>query len=204
MKKQSQKQDQKQGQNQGDERPLRLSVRPMRCTDAPAIYRILKDPDVRGPFGLFAKGHFNKNAVKGWCAIAESSNNETTGVDKFYVIRDARRIIGYVGMGQDTDHPERAGRWEVGYFLDPRYQGRGIMSRILGERIKAARETGLVKEFYGAVKHDNEASRQLLEKLGFVRNGVDHKWAPYIIRADGTGEQTAVPKRRMQVFELKA
>lgn len=182
--------------------PADITKRPMRMADRDRIFAILSDPAVRVPFGLFNERHFTKDAVIGWCRIADSSNQETTGIDKFYVIKKGRRIIGYFGAGQDTDHPEREGRWELGYFLDPRYHGQGIIPGILTDFIRQARRGGLVKEFYGAVKPDNQASQRVLEKLGFVPNGVDDQWAPFKIERDGSYKKCAVPRKRMQVFEL--
>lgn len=180
-----------------------VTLRPMRLPDRNRIFAILSDSGVRKPFALFHEKSFGREAVTGWCRLAQDSNRESMGLDQFYVIKKGRRLIGYFGAGPESDDPRKAGRWEVGYFLDPRYRGQGIMPAVLSEFVTKARRGGLVQEFRGVVKPDNQASARVLEKVGFIRRGVDKAWAPYIFHQDGSVEPCRPPRQPMQRFVLK-
>lgn len=175
----------------------------MRLSDRDRIFAILSDPSVRKPFALFHEKSFSREAVTGWCRIAQACNRESPGPDQFYVIKKGRRIIGYFGTGPESDKPAHTGRWEVGYFLDPRFRGQGIMPAVLSEFVTKARRSGLVQEFYGAVRPGNHASARVLEKAGFLRVGVDKAWTPCVFHQDGRAEPCRPPWQPMQVFALK-
>ncbi len=59
---------------------------------------------------------------------------------------------------------EMAGKQEVGYWLGREFWGRGIATWALGAFLELVK----IRPLYGYVVKDNLASRQVLEKYGFV------------------------------------
>ena len=176
----------------------------MLAKDRDDIYAILQDSAVRVPFSLFSEPHFNKNSVTGWCRVAAEVNRGTEGIDRFYVLQDKGRTIGYFGAGSDPDEKDES-CWEVGYFLDRRYHGQGIVPHVFSGYIEEARNLSLAKTFCAAVKPDNYPSQRVLEKVGFECKGVFKKWSPIIIHKDGSCEEVTPPRSspKMKKFELK-
>jgi len=85
----------------------------------------------------------------------------------------------------------RGGRQQVGYYLGRDYWGRGLATRGLREMLTLIEERPL----YGCVAADNEGSRRVLEKCGFVLIGEEQAFArsrgetirELILRLDATG-----------------
>lgn len=73
-------------------------------------------------------------------------------------------LIGTVGFAQGkTD--------EIAYFLDPEYQGQGIMLPCLSGFIDLIFARFTLPRLRADVYHDNPASMALLHRLGFVQTG---------------------------------
>ena len=86
-----------------------------------------------------------------------------------YVI--VRRSDG-LAVGDAGFHgPPRDGEVEIGYALVPAARGDGLAGEATGLLVDWARAQPGVRRVAARVDPSNEASRRLLEKLGFVRDG---------------------------------
>ena len=103
-----------------------------------------------------------------WWLNMVSQNEGKDGI--FRAVTADGKIVGNISVERKSDVYEKDG--EIGYLLAEEFRGRGIMSRavelvcpIAFEQLGLARITGMVYE-------PNGASRKVLEKNGFVLEGI--------------------------------
>lgn len=89
-----------------------------------------------------------------------------------YGIFEKGQLVGTVGF-QHGD--ERNGRVEVGYWLAPPFQRRGLATWALRTVLKAAFEHTTLHRVEARVQKENQRSIALLHKLGFQYEGVERE-----------------------------
>ena len=95
-------------------------------------------------------------------------------------------LIGTVGYARNKSD-------EIAYFLDPAYQGRGIMHACLAGFIDMIFAEFATQRLRAEVYHDNPASMALLRRLGFEESG------SYV----GTCSTQRPKAERLHVFDLR-
>lgn len=149
----------------------RVSLRTVESEDTPFLQRAYANPGIRYPAGTALK---NRDEVESW--------NEGDDKDQFLVTLDGAdagpgqpddadvRRIGAVDV-RDADWK----RPELGYWLIPEVHGEGYGTEAVAlvlDHVFRTYDTPAV----GATAMDfNEASRGLLESLGFTEEGVVRK-----------------------------
>lgn len=88
-------------------------------------------------------------------------------------------LLGGVGLKPLAD--VHAGTAEIGYWLGEPYWGQGIVSRAVARMVEYAFDELLFVRLQAGVFAGNDASMRVLEKNGFVREGVLRKH----VRKDG-------------------
>lgn len=90
----------------------------------------------------------------------------------------AKELIGDVGFWRFVAPRSRA---EAGAKLMPAYQGRGLMVQALGECLRMGFERFGLNSVEGHLTLENRRSMKLVEKLGFVQEGVlrEHSYDPF-------------------------
>jgi [ribosomal protein S5]-alanine N-acetyltransferase len=135
--------------------------------DAPAVAEHLQERQIYEntlripwPYGLAD--------AQAWLADAEAG----AGAHGVLAIREpGGRMIGATGFHEVVP----AHRAEVGYWLARPFWGRGLMTRVVAAMVRRAwDELGLVRLQAEVFAH-NRASMRVLEKNGFVREGVLRK-----------------------------
>ena len=84
-------------------------------------------------------------------------------------------VVGGIGVvpGKDTERISA----EMGYWLGEKYWNKGIVSRAISEMVNYVfTELPITKLFAGVYSH-NPASMRVLEKAGFVKEGILRKTA---------------------------
>lgn len=84
-------------------------------------------------------------------------------------LREGGALIGSVGF---YDYDAEVRSMEIGYDLDPAFWGRGLMTEALTTILDFAFERLDVNRAQAIAMPRNRASRRLLERLGFTREGV--------------------------------
>ncbi len=143
----------------------RVTLRTVEAEDVPFVQRALANPELRYPMG---------NPVMTRDEVSEL--HENSGGDRFLVCLEGRdgdyqRPIGQVNV-MDADYK----RPELGYWLVPAVHGEGYGKEAVALAIDYA-----FREYdtpaIGAEAYDfNDASRGLLESLGFVEEGRRRKY----------------------------
>lgn len=78
--------------------------------------------------------------------------------------------IGMVGFNM-ADHINR--KIEIGYWMSPHYEGRGIMTETVKELIRIAFFEKNMNRIQIRVAVDNGKSQRIPEKLGFLHEGIE-------------------------------
>ncbi|MBP3887814.1 MAG: GNAT family N-acetyltransferase [Cellulosilyticum sp.] len=155
----------------------KINLRQLRLSDGkdlltyynnPMVYRYL---DWYGPQDM----EMAERVLKHWIE----------GYEKGYILRfaitekETDQIIGTIFL---TDVTETKG--EIGYELSQSYWHQGIMTEALKEVIRIGfEEMGLVR-LQAIVCEDNKASQKLLEKVGFIKEGLLRSYECHMV----TGE----------------
>ena len=80
------------------------------------------------------------------------------------------QAVGAIGFHTQDDVYRYSA--EIGYWLGEPYWGKGYMSEIVSLFVQKVFERSNVWRLYAGVYHTNAASRRVLEKAGFVKEGV--------------------------------
>jgi ribosomal-protein-alanine N-acetyltransferase len=72
-------------------------------------------------------------------------------------------LVGFKGV------PDAEGLVEIGYGIDPVYQGQGLMTEAVQALVSWALAQPSCNGVYAEVKKSNPASSRVLEKAGFIR-----------------------------------
>ena len=94
--------------------------------------------------------------------IEEDPENYLFFTEFLIVLKETDKIIGSI----DYKYVPRGGLTEVGYGLNPLYQGRGYMTEALGALLEFGKLLGIRRVRADTLK-DNIASRRVLQKCGF-------------------------------------
>ncbi len=149
-----------------------VHLREIAVTDAPAYHRYMNMSEVREfltqdnvPITLDAavddlrywSGIFNNRRSIYW-AIADTKTDE---------------LIGTIGFNIWNRYHNRA---DISYDLDCRFWGKGIMKKAMTQVLKFAKEEMKIVRIQATVVTDNQRSTKLLEREGFVQEGILRKY----------------------------
>jgi [ribosomal protein S5]-alanine N-acetyltransferase len=145
----------------------RLRLRPPVAGDVDALYALHSDPRVMRYWSFPAwteraqaerklasiQQQLAETDLYAW-AIADRESDELIGMLSLFALR--------------RDH----GRAEIGYSLGPRWQGRGLATEALQAALRFAFSELALERIEADVDPRNERSCKLVERLGFVREGL--------------------------------
>lgn len=148
----------------------RIRLRPYRDSDEEAMFTLYSDPQVmrywsfpawteRRQAKIYlqrARAEMNSGEIFPW-AIAERESDCLIGALTFFSL-----------------HCEQL-RAEIGYSLSPQFQGRGLATQALRCGLTYALDTLGLLRIEADIDPRNEPSWRLLERLGFVREGLLRK-----------------------------
>ena len=144
-----------------------ITLRPLVARDAGELYLLIEEP--RPSLRRFMNWVDNTTA-------AADVNYYILTLDGFwkagisYAIVVDDEMLGTVGFHHADLRNERI---EIGYWLAPSFHGQGFASRAVDLVLDAAFQYTSVNRVEAKVQPDNKASIKLLEKLGFVFEGVE-------------------------------
>ena len=140
-----------------------LTLRPTTVDDLPAFFRFQRDPGARRMAAFMPREAENSEAfMERWDGILANpaATNQT--------IMLGDRTVGMIACF------ERAGDWEVTYWIGREYWGRGFATQALGRLLELVDQRPL----YGRAAGDNIGSIRVLEKNGFVKTHEERAFAP--------------------------
>ncbi len=136
----------------------RLTLRPFRRTDGPALYDMLRRPEaVRyEPYGVQSREECIHLAL-----VRERD-------PRFWAVCLNDRLVGNLFLAPMEAQPP--GTWELGYVFNPDHWGRGYAAESGRALLGYAFQQGGAKRVLAFCNPDNGASWHLLERLGFGRS----------------------------------
>jgi ribosomal-protein-alanine N-acetyltransferase len=140
-------------------------LRPLRATDAEALYAYLRDPVVTE---LTSYPVVSMTMVE--AMIERSRSRWAAGeLSKWGVaLQDDDRLVGTCGFNEWSP----AHRWaELAYDLAHDHWGKGLMRQAVAAILERTYRQDQVDRVHAFVRVDNRRSERLLERLGFVREG---------------------------------
>ena len=172
----------------------RLILKSSKMEEQKRLWEILMLPEVNKWYLTSGKKHANNPEHWTWekqekfykSKVDNADNNDVFGWSIFlkpeYTNSGKLEVIGQVTA---QENGEDITIQDVGWYIDPNYQGKGYATEAAKKMIDYMfNEVEINKISSGAVK-DNIASCRIFEKLGFRKTGEDTEESPYTFY-DGT------------------
>jgi ribosomal-protein-alanine N-acetyltransferase len=144
---------------------MRLALRPLEATDAEALWPFVSDPNL--PRMMTWEAHTSLEQTRGFIAAMQQGREQGTNIA--WAILHGGSLVGLCGLHGITRilGAWRVDRAELGYWMGPPHQNQGFVTEAAREVLRCAfEELGLHKVTVGCVS-ENDASRRVIEKLGF-------------------------------------
>jgi [ribosomal protein S5]-alanine N-acetyltransferase len=143
----------------------RLLLRQLTMADAPAVQRLRSDTEVmkyiNRPLTLTLQD------AEAWISIVMEALEKNEGITWCICLREnPAEHIGNIGLWRIEKENHRA---EIGYMLDPSFQGKGLMSEALGKVVDYGFKEMKLHSIEGRIDPRNNASAAILKKTGFVQ-----------------------------------
>jgi [ribosomal protein S5]-alanine N-acetyltransferase len=143
----------------------RLLLREMVAADAPGVLRLRSDKEVmkyiNRPLALTIAD------AEAWIGVVISTLQKAEGITWCMAMREKpSEFIGSIGLWRIEKENYRA---EIGYMLDPSFQGQGIMSEAIQKVVDYGFRQMKLHSIEGCIDPRNIPSAKVLEKSGFVR-----------------------------------
>ncbi len=142
-----------------------IVLRPFTLADVPAAHLIYSDSAV-----MRYVGHGAVSSMTGTESMLRQymAHQRTHGFGFWAVVdKGTGTVIGDAGLARTVD-----GEVEMGYTLAKDWWGKGIATQAAALCVDAARGPLELPRLRALVEAPNQASRHVLEKLGFERDGV--------------------------------
>jgi ribosomal-protein-alanine N-acetyltransferase len=144
----------------------RLILREITLDDAEDMFRIFADPEVIRFWGAAPMRSIEE--AHGKIAGITTAFREKFGMRWAITRRDSNRLIGSCGHWRLIKQHMRS---EIGYDLAPEQWGQGIMPEAVGAILRFGFERMRLHSVEAQIEPNNQGSRRVLEKLGFVQEG---------------------------------
>jgi len=145
----------------------RLIIRPLDLRDAGAIFHHCRDGSV-ARFTARIPDPYPLLAVELYILGVRAGAGNRASFAYAVTERGTDRLVGACGIFKRN---AAATHWEIGYWVGPEAQGRGIATEAAGGLVEAARSDLAPKRLIAGHFADNPASGRVLEKLGFAYTG---------------------------------
>ncbi|UII20228.1 GNAT family N-acetyltransferase [Fulvivirga ligni] len=142
----------------------RLLLRSFQLSDAPSIYELRTDKAVMKY--MDSDDHASQEESERF--VQNNINAYEKGDGVFWVIEDkvSKQFIGDVSFWKLDKHNSRG---EIGYILLPAFWGKGLMHEALQAVLHFGFDAMDLHSVEANINPENEPSRKLLLKLGFVK-----------------------------------
>ena len=149
-------------------RTARLSLRPYRAADAPALHRLINDWEVCRTLTV-VPFPYPRALADDWIAstIASLAAGDSYDLAITGTEGEAEVLVGSVGLR--IDRAARSGR--LGYWVGRRYWGHGVASEAAGRLARWAMANLDLDRLTSTVATDNPASVAVLRRVGFRHVG---------------------------------
>ncbi|MBQ7140280.1 MAG: GNAT family N-acetyltransferase [Bacilli bacterium] len=158
----------------------RLILKSSKMAEQKKLYEILMNPEVNKWYLTSGKKHANDSNYWTWeiqekfykSKVDKANNSDVFGWSIFlkseYSNSNTEEIIGQVTAQENgSDLTIR----DVGWYIDPKYQGMGYATEAAKAMIKYMFELVEIEKIISGAVKDNIGSCKIFEKLGFIKTG---------------------------------
>lgn len=145
----------------------RLILRPLRHEDAQALFAIWSDPEAMRFFPFGAMTSLEQATDR----VSRKLNTSASGQD-FICVLELRATGEVVGDCALFNANEQCRRAEIGFSLKRKHWGNGLMQEAAFALIEHGFSTLQLHRIEADIDPRNSASARLLERLGFIREGL--------------------------------
>ncbi len=143
----------------------RLQLRQIVNTDLPNIFKGLSHPDIIRYYGVsYDSMEATKDQMR-WFAELEQKG---TGI--WWAVCD-RENGDFLGAGGFNNREEKHQKAEIGFWLLPKYWGKGFMKEAMPVICKYGFEKLNLHRIEGFVEAENSNCKKAMAKLNFVKEG---------------------------------
>ena len=143
----------------------RLMIRPFTASDAADLYEYLSNPAIYNyepgePINIDRAMHLSQE---------RAATTDFWAMD----LADTGKMIGHIYFKQIEPHELRT--WEIGYIVNPAYQGEGYATEAVAALLKKEFKEKHIHRVFAHCNPENLASWKLLERVGLRREGLLRK-----------------------------
>ncbi|TDY22446.1 RimJ/RimL family protein N-acetyltransferase [Paraburkholderia sp. BL6665CI2N2] len=145
----------------------RLILRPLRYDDAQGLFAIWSDPEAMRYFPFRAMTSLDQATDR----VSRKLKTSADGQDFICVVelRATREVLGDCALFNANEQCRRA---EIGFSLKRKHWGNGFMQEAASALIEHGFGTLNLHRIEADIDPRNSASARLLERLGFIREGL--------------------------------
>ena len=144
----------------------RLTLRGMRVSDAPDMYEYARRPSVTEY--LTWEPHASVEETREYLTYVGQRYRTGDFYDWSVVDKESGRMIGTCGFTSFNCPADSA---EIGYVLNPAYQGRGLATEAVRRVLRFGFEELNLHRIEAHFMEGNDASRRLMERVGMTFEG---------------------------------
>jgi ribosomal-protein-alanine N-acetyltransferase len=144
----------------------RLILREITMDDAEAMFRTYSDAEAMRYWG--SPPHQSIDDTRRMIARQLDAFRLREGIRWGITLKGESRLIGSAGHWRLIKPHFRS---EIGYELAPEYWGRGLMPEAVGAIVRFGFEHMGLHSIEAQIEPNNQASRRVLEKNGFIQEG---------------------------------
>lgn len=148
---------------------MNIELRPWQMQNAPALQQLCANAD-RTYLSDAMPNPYTLEDAKQWIELCQQRDG-TQGIFRGLWMNDT--LIANLSVLLYGDVRRKDG--ELGYLLDRRYWSKGIMTNAVGRLCTLAYQTLDIVRISALIYEPNIASRRVVEKNGFVLEGVLHQ-----------------------------
>jgi [ribosomal protein S5]-alanine N-acetyltransferase len=144
----------------------RLRLRPLQQEDAPAFFEVWSDPEAMRYFSFSPMQNLGQAEAR----VADKLKSLSDGTSVICVIEsmDTHDVLGDCALFNGVANCQRA---DIGFCLRRKYWGKGYMLEAADALIEHGFNNAGLRRIEADVDPGNRSSIQLLERLGFQREG---------------------------------
>lgn len=146
----------------------RLILRTWALADAPELFEICRNARVMKYLGA-GKPYETIEQAEEFLRWAEDYEQRNGFCRWAILLKENREIIGSCGFAR----PHGTEEIELGYLLDEKFWGKGFATEAAAACLRYGFEQLKFSEAIAITDLENTASHKVLEKIGFVRRGIE-------------------------------
>jgi len=146
----------------------KVSIRPLQESDAELLSQYANNRKVWDNLRDYIPNPYNLEDAQSHITATQAKDPKTD-----FAILFEGAFVGLIGFNMKDDVYRHSA--EIGYWLGDPFWGKGIVTEAVKQTVDHAFNVVKVKRLYSSVFESNPASCRVLEKAGFIKEGIGIK-----------------------------